>query len=267
MRVVNTSEQPHQTQSSSSDPTTIVLASDVRLYCEGLRVVLRDRPGMSIVHTATEAKAAVAAVREHDPDVLLIDMAMPESLWVVRAVQPAGRCRVVALALPETEATFLPCAEAGVTAYVPRAAELAQLVETIRCARRGEAHLEPRLAGSLMRRVSSLAKAARPSWAKARLTEREREVAELVSEGLSNKRIAAELHIGLATVKNHVHNVLKKLNVSRRAEVAARFSRSRLGERGWEGGARIGRDSESASTESPRLDGVTLAAPPPAPPT
>ena len=128
----------------------------------------------------------------------------------------------VALALGETESEIIDWAEAGVSAYVTREASIDELVIVIERVTRGEVLCSPKVAGSLFRRVSALATGGQTSPAPVRLTARERQIVDLINEGLSNKEIAGQLVIELATVKNHVHNVLVKLNVARRGEAAAR---------------------------------------------
>src|SRR2546421_13075479 len=122
----------------------------------------------------------------------------------------------------EDHGDVLASAEAGAIAYVPREASLEDLVAVIECAVRGEAVCSPRVAGALLRRIAVLATDGRSDRVPARLTKREREIMGLIDEGLSNKEIAKRLRIEVATVKNHVHNILEKLQVHRRGEAAAR---------------------------------------------
>jgi DNA-binding NarL/FixJ family response regulator len=157
---------------------------------------------------------------------VLIDMAMPDSLATVRELAGLASCgRVVALSVPEHERTVLACAEAGIAAYVLREGSLADLVATVRGAVLGEAAISPRIAASMLRRLATLAHDLAPQPAVV-LTAREMEVAALLGDGLSNKQIGARLNIELATVKNHVHNVLEKLHVHRRGEAARHLHRT-----------------------------------------
>jgi DNA-binding NarL/FixJ family response regulator len=129
---------------------------------------------------------------------------------------------MVALAVPDQEARVLACAEAGVSSYVPREASLADLAAAIESAARGEAVCSPRMTALLFRRVRVLSRV-RPEPAEVpELTARQWEIIDLIDEGLSNKEIARRLYIEVPTVKNHVHNILDKLQVRRRSEAAAR---------------------------------------------
>ncbi|HEX7241600.1 MAG TPA: response regulator transcription factor, partial [Longimicrobiaceae bacterium] len=120
----------------------------------------------------------------------------------------------------ETEDVVLACAEAGVSGYVSRGASLDDLVGALRSVARGELVCSPHIAGSLFRRVAALSERREASPA-AVLTPREREILGLIDQGLSNKEISRRLRIELSTVKNHVHNLLEKLQVSRRGAAAA----------------------------------------------
>jgi DNA-binding NarL/FixJ family response regulator len=113
----------------------------------------------------------------------------------------------------------LACAEAGVTAFVDSNGTVHELVGAVESALRGELLCSPRITALLCDRLASLA-GTRNEMTEP-LTRREREIAALIAEGLSNKEIASDLRIGPATVKNHVHNILEKLKVRRRAAVAA----------------------------------------------
>jgi two-component system, NarL family, nitrate/nitrite response regulator NarL len=200
--------------------TRIFMVADIRLYREGLARCLAE--GYDVVGTASDGKEALQRVFELRPELVLVDMAMLESAVTVRAIiELDSRVRVVALAVPETEGHVLACAEAGISGYVPREAALGDLFATIKSVANGEAVCSPRIAASLFRRVAALAAERAPDSPQAVLTAREVEIADLINEGLSNKEIAGRLYIQVATVKNHVHNILEKLQVHRRAEAAA----------------------------------------------
>jgi len=203
--------------------TRVVVVAEIRLYREGLADMLRGEPGMDVAATASGVDEAVRALREHEPDVVLIDMAIPDNAWVVRALVAAvPGTRVVALAVPEVEREVLACAEAGVAGYVTRDGSLEDVVVAVESAARGELLGSPRMAATLFQRVATLALERSPESIESRLTARELEILDLIDQGLSNKEIARLLTIELSTVKNHVHNILEKLNVSRRSEAAAR---------------------------------------------
>src|SRR6266581_3853657 len=210
----------------------VAIVADTRLYREGLAQVLGRDARVAVVATAARREEALASLSDLQADVVLVDMAMPESLGALRAIVervPDGR--VIAIGVLEDEDDVLSCAEVGAAGYVPREASLDDLVTVIESVARGEAICSPRVTASLLRRVAALAAGNGGGLPRAQLTSREREIVGLIDRGLSNKEIARDLGIEVATVKNHVHNILEKLQVHRRGEAAARLrwaSRGRL---------------------------------------
>ena len=208
----------------------ILIVGDIRLYCEGVMLYLARQPHVELLGCACDRDAAAARVRELHPDVVLVDRAMPESLAAVRDMaRDSPDARVVALTVPEIERAILACAEAGIAGYVSRDGSLADLMAVVESAARGELIVSPKMAASLLRRVGALAADRDSGSAHAPLTLREGEIVALIDEGLSNKQIAARLGVELATVKNHVHNILEKLHVHRRSQVGGqlRYERRR----------------------------------------
>ena len=204
----------------------LIVVCDVRLYREGLYQVLRHRPNIGVLGTAPDGDEALRQVRELHPDLVLLDAGMPDSLEIMESIarEPAP-AKVVAIGVTEEPSAVLSCVEAGAAAYVPREASIDDLVGAIEAASRGEVMCSPRIAASLMERVANLAVDTRIRHASSgitvELTDREREVLALIERGLSNKQIALQLGLRLATVKNHVHRILKKLGVTRRGAAAA----------------------------------------------
>ena len=129
--------------------------------------------------------------------------------------------RVFAITVPNSESGVVACAELGVAGFVTTDASLTELVTALESVASGDLVCSPATAGALLRRVATLAHERPRDDRLALLTGREREVVCLIAEGLSNKQIAHRLYIELATVRNHVHNILGKLGVHRRAEAAA----------------------------------------------
>jgi two-component system nitrate/nitrite response regulator NarL len=203
----------------------ITIIANIRLYREGLAEVLA-RKGIEVVGIAADRHAGVECVHASRPDVALLDMALLDGTPIIQSLTDgAPEVRVVALGVPETDGDVLACVEAGVAGYVPRDASLDDLVNTLMKVVHGEMICSPKITGALFRRVAQLA--GRSGSSVERLTAREHEILELIDQGFSNKQIAHKLSIELSTVKNHVHNILEKLHVSRRAEAAAWMRRHR----------------------------------------
>ena len=213
---------------SSSDPrlvrsaTSIVVVADVRLYREGLCNALSRREDFVVDGEATSVESAVRSVTSVHPDVVVLDMATKGSLDIARAInRSAPAVKIVAFALEELDRNVFACAEAGIAAWVAREGTVDDLATTIESVTREELVCSARMAAAMFRRLGSLAKSSPKPADDAPLTTREREIVVLIERGLSNKEIAQRLTIEVATVKNHVHSILGKLNVATRAEVAA----------------------------------------------
>ena len=205
----------------------VLIVADIRLYREGLAQVLARAAQIRIVKTAANVDEALGDVGELRPDVVLLDMASPEALSAVRVISESfPEVKVVALGVDEVEIDVVACAEAGVAGYVLREGSVEDLVTTVESAACGELRCSPHMAATLFRRLAQLAAEQHPDPERAHLTKREREVLRLIDEGLTNKEVASRLYIEVATVKNHVHNIIEKLGVRTRGEAAARMRRS-----------------------------------------
>ena len=208
------------------------VVAQVRLYEEGLAQAIGLDPRYEVAGTAPSIALGVRRIRAlaQPPDVALLDLAAPDGLAAVRALRDElPDMRVIALGIRELEPDVIAWAEAGVDGFVSRDASLEDLCATVDSVARGETLCSPRVAATLLRRVATLARERRPAPPHAVLTARERQIVALIDEGLSNKEIAGRLRIELPTVKNHVHNVLEKLQVRRRSEAAARVRGERVG--------------------------------------
>jgi two-component system, NarL family, nitrate/nitrite response regulator NarL len=208
--------------------TLIVI--DVAFYREGLQDLLTKSGQVTVVGVASGVDDAERIGRDQRPDVVLLDVSAldsTEGLRRLRAIRPAPK--IIALAIKETPESFMAWAESGVSGYVPRQASLEDLLRVLKGAVSDELYCSPRIAAVMLRRLASLAEATQPSSTNLdSLSPREQEVISLVARGLSNKAIASELGIANATAKNHVHNILDKLALRRRVELASLLQRARL---------------------------------------
>jgi DNA-binding NarL/FixJ family response regulator len=204
---------------------SVVLIEDNRLLREGLEAMIRSQVGFKILASSSDAETALRAVREVKPDVVLVDFGLEDydSLTLtatVRTEAPEARVIVMGiLPLQEDVANFV---QAGASGFIMKDASLEELFATIRAVADGAEVLPPALTNTLFSQIARGTVANSASILDAvRLTGRERQVVELLGEGLSNKEIAARLEIAVHTVKSHVHNVLEKLALRSRLEVAA----------------------------------------------
>jgi DNA-binding NarL/FixJ family response regulator len=203
----------------------LLVASDVRLYREGLEHLLRDTPGIHLMSGAISAAETLDRVQGARPSVVLLDMAMESALEVASQIARQWHdTKVVALGMPEFETEVLSYAAVGIAGYLTRSASLSDALEAIHAAARGEVRCSPRVAGFLFRHIASLSRVRHPSTAPLpSLTTREAQILELLRQGMTNKMISRTLGIELPTVKNHVHSILAKLGVHRRAEAMLLF--------------------------------------------
>ena len=215
----------------------VVVISGVCLYREGLAELLGRTGAISVVGSAADVAGGVARAARLDepPDVVLLDTIPADSvLRVAEVLDALPGVPVLALTVPNSEREILAIAEAGIAGFVTSDASIEELVAAIESVARGEALCSPSVAAALMRRLASLARTGNGATSPiGPLTTREREILELIDEGFSNKQIAQRLRIELPTVKNHVHHILVKLGVSRRAEAAALARASVLSGRGY----------------------------------
>jgi two-component system nitrate/nitrite response regulator NarL len=199
----------------------IYIVSDVRLYREGLISSLTRHGHLRILGAGSACNALEQIIRLR-PQVLLLDLSVRDSFALPRRAQElVPALRVVAFAVEELEENILACARAGICGYVPQDGSTEDVVAAIVHALKGELLCSPRIAAHLLSRVAALPDNRAGAPIHVLLTRRERQVAALLACDFPNKEIARRLHLAPATIKNHVHNILQKLNVHRRGDVAA----------------------------------------------
>ena len=205
----------------------MLIADDHAVVREGLRTFLDLQDGIEVAGEAADGRAAVEEAERLAPDVVLMDLVMPnldgvEAMRELRARVPQARV-VVLTSFPEDE-RLLPALRAGAAGYLLKNVEPRELARSIRLAAAGEAMIDPAVAARLVDALSE----ERPAE-HAELTPREQEVLDLIGRGYANKRIALELGIAEKTVKTHVTHVLAKLGVSDRTQAALYAARLRSG--------------------------------------
>lgn len=199
----------------------IAIVGGSPLCRDSLRRVIDSTGELKVVGGAATLEEGAGLTGRLHPDVLVVDLERERDIpWLAPFCHRHPTVRVVVLGVDGDEATVVACADAGVVGYLPRETDTAELIRTIEQVARGELVCPPRIVETLVRWHSRRAGAPATSHLDD-LTRREREVVELVGLGLSNKQIAERLCIAVATVKSHVHSILGKLNVERRAEVGA----------------------------------------------
>lgn len=207
-------------------PVRVLLVDDQSLFRAGLRTLLSTRTEVEVVGDAENGQVALEVAAKTRPDVVLMDLKMP----VLDGVAATRRLRVqhpdiriVALTTFEDDELVFECLRAGAVGYLLKDAPIDRLVEAVLAAARGESVLQPSVASKVLAELSRLASAAPAATNElSKLSERERDVLRLIARGASNKEIAAALFLAEGTVKNHVTNILDKLEVGDRTQAALR---------------------------------------------
>jgi two-component system, NarL family, response regulator LiaR len=206
------------------EPIRVLIVDDHSVVREGLRSFLELQDGIAVAGEAADGAEAVAAVERLRPDVVLMDLVMPnaDGVEAMRRLRERGaRARVIVLTSFLDDERLLPAIRAGAAGYLLKNAQPQELARAIRTAHAGEALIDPAVAARLVDALASDGRDDRYD----ELTPREREVLELIGRGYSNKRIAHELGAAEKTVKNHVSHVLAKLGVADRTQAALYASR------------------------------------------
>ena len=213
---------------NSMRPIRILLVNEIRLMGNVIAATLEDEPDIRVVARVTSMEEALKVVQEKEVDVALVSTRLPDqgALKLTGAItELAPETKVLALGLTEEKRRVLRYVEAGATGYILKDDSLDDMIETIRAAQKGKVFVSPEIAAAMVERISDLAQmfsdVENSVTDDADLTSRELEVLQLIGQDMTNQEIAEHLVIQVGTVKNHVHSILEKLNVSSRGEAAA----------------------------------------------
>jgi len=209
-----------ETYAGRTRPRVYILA-DVRLYREGLASSLLRYSEVEVIGAGSPNSHTVTEIARLSPSAVVLDITMPDALALAKEIfKLPGGIKVIAFAVRGFDHELLACASAGIAGYVAKDGSVDDIVSSIQSALSGELICSPRLPALLVQKMAMLD---RPdnTPSESALTRREYEILGLINEGQSNKQIARLLRIAEATVKNHVHSLLTKLNVSRRGQAAA----------------------------------------------
>lgn len=207
--------------------TTVLLVDDHALFRQGLAGLLSSQDNIEVVGEASDGQEAVEKARELVPDLILMDINMPtanglEATRIIKEELP--HTRVVILTVSEDDRDLFEAVKNGAEGYLLKTLKAEQLFELLKGVFRGEAPISPSMAKKLLSEFAHMARQDKeqpPPPQHQNLTRREREVLQLLADGCTDKEIALSLVISRRTVKNHVHNILEKLQLQNRVQATA----------------------------------------------
>jgi two-component system, NarL family, response regulator LiaR len=203
-------------------PIKVLLVDDHKIVREGVRAYLHTLVDIQVTAEADSGAAAVTAVEQYEPDVVLMDLEMPGEMDGIAATRQIRRLRpgthVMVVTSHHQDEYIFPAVRAGAISYLLKDVEPDELADAIRKAARGEAALDSRVASRIVQELQGLRKEDVNPFTE--LSEREFEVLRLIAAGKSNAEIAETLVLGESTVKTHISNILKKLHLDDRTQAA-----------------------------------------------
>jgi DNA-binding NarL/FixJ family response regulator len=226
-------ERAESVATGGPEAIRVLLADDHALFRRGLRVTLDLEPDIAVVAESGDGAEAARRAAETLPDVVLMDVRMPrrggiEACMAIKAAMPSAR--IVMLTMSDDEGDLYQAIKAGASGYLLKDLPIEEVASSIRSVMTGQSLISPALASKLLTEFAAMAKRgdAVHQVPSPRLTARELEVLRLVARGLNNRDIARELVISENTVKNHVRNILEKLQLHSRMEAVVYAVREKL---------------------------------------
>jgi DNA-binding NarL/FixJ family response regulator len=233
MSVSSAHESATGDEAPVSEPIRVLIVDDHALFRRGLEIVLAQEPDLQLVGQAGDGKEAVRKAAELLPDVVLLDVRMPtsggiEACAAIREVVPSAK--IVMLTTSDEEADLYHAIKAGANGYLLKEISIDEVATGIRAVHEGHSLISPSMASKLLTEFASMIKKGdeRQRVPLPRLTDRELQVLKLVARGLNNREIARQLYISENTVKNHVRNILEKLQLHSRMEAVFYALREKL---------------------------------------
>jgi DNA-binding NarL/FixJ family response regulator len=204
----------------------ILIIEDNRLLRDGIESILKKQPDMQVVATFGNGENILLMLEKVKPNIVLLDLGLrnQNSLQIVKlSKEHFPETKIIVMDLIPLQADVFEFVEAGVSGFILKDASIAEFLNTIRIVYQGNQVLPPHLTGSLFSQIVEHAVNGSKQSAiieSIRMTKRERQVIELISDGSTNKEIAQKLHLSTYTVKSHVHNILEKLALNTRVQIA-----------------------------------------------
>lgn len=212
----------------------LLIADDHAIFREGLRTVLGSEPDTEVLGEAATGREAIERAAEVRPDVVLMDIQMPEinGIEATRRITDANQdIGVVVLTMYDDDDSIFSAMRAGARGYVLKGAQPTEILKVVRAVAEGEAYFGPKIAKCLMGFFSCALKLTSPTETFPELTAREREILDLIARSHSNAKIAGRLFLSPKTISNHISHIFTKLQVADRAQAIVQAREAGLGQR------------------------------------
>ena len=219
------------TEATGSEPVRVLVVDDHELFRRGIIMLLGDDPDIEVVGEAADGIGATDLAVSTAPDVVLLDVRMPKRTGVeaCRAIKEAvPTTKIIMLTVSDEEADLYESVKNGAAGYLLKDSSIEEVAQAIRVVNEGQSLISPSMAVKLIDEFKEMSKPDRGQTPALRLTERELEVLRLVAKGLNNREVAKQLFISENTVKNHVRNILEKLQLHSRMEAVMYAMREKL---------------------------------------
>jgi two-component system NarL family response regulator len=219
------------TDATGSEPVRVLVVDDQELFRRGLIMLLGGDTDIEVVGEAADGVTATDLAVKTAPDVILLDVRMPrrtgvEACRAIKEVVPAAK--IIMLTVSDEEADLYESVKNGASGYLLKDSSIEEVAQAIRVVNEGQSLISPSMAVKLIDEFKQMSKPEREQGPGLRLTDRELEVLRLVAKGLNNREVAKELFISENTVKNHVRNILEKLQLHSRMEAVMYAMREKL---------------------------------------
>ncbi|MGA8847407.1 MAG: response regulator transcription factor [Nocardioides sp.] len=222
---------PGQTHAAGREPIRVLVVDDQELFRRGLTMLLAVEPGLEVVGEAGDGAEGVTLAESAAPDVILLDVRMPKKTGIEACLaikESVPSAKIIMLTVSDEEADLYEAVKSGASGYLLKDSSIEEVAQAIRVVADGQSLISPSMAIKLIDEFKQMSRPERETGPALRLTERELDVLRLVAQGHSNKEIATRLFISENTVKNHVRNMLEKLQLHSRMEAVMYAVRENL---------------------------------------